>query len=156
MGNSIYLKPSGRFYYAAFFIAFLAVSLALYALAGVLPFNAYQAMFELLVLYFVLSGGAFLYFQQQYVHAEDEMLTVKEGVVTSRMVVIPFNKISEVKTQYGLWDTILGVGTVVIDTAGNSGVQVVFSHVPRDSIIAFLAMFRNYRGPDEAQKKGAQ
>ncbi len=152
MLNSIYLKSSGRRYYVTFFIAFLILSAILLAISPFIPFNVYQLVFALLVLNFAASGAAFLYFQNRYIHVEDEVLTVRQGVLTSKMSVIPFNKIDEIKTQYTLFDRVLGIGTIMIDTAGTSGVEVVFSNVPQESINAFLGLFRQYRQKQEAPK----
>ncbi len=155
MSSSIYLKPSGRVYYASFFIAFLLLSGLLMLAAPFVKFNVYQAMFALLVLNFIASGLAFLYFQQSYIHVEDEIVTVKEGVVLSKMVVIPFNKIDGIKTQYSLIDLLFGLGTIMIDTAGTGAIEVIFSNVPKESIDSFVAMFRNYR-QDQADKSSPE
>ncbi len=152
--NVIYLKPSGRRYYLLFFLAFATISAVLLFATPLFPFNVYQAVFALLVLASIASGVAFLYFQRQYIYVEDEMITVREGIFTSRAMMIPFSNVVEIKTQYTLVDSILGVGTVMIDTAGTAGVEVVFSNIPRQSIINFLSLFRHYKQLGEARKKG--
>lgn len=155
--SSIYLKPSGRFYYIAFFVAFAVLSLILYTISSFiqLQFNIWQAIFMLLLMYFVALGGAFLYFQQSYIHVEDDIMTVREGILFSKVMVIPFSKIKEIKTQYTFIDRLLGVGTVAIDIAETPGMEIVFSHVPKESINSFLSMFRQHKenGKNQAADK---
>lgn len=143
--NSIYLKPSGRIYYASFVLLFILISTLLNAASAFLAFNIYQVMFILLALASFASLIAFLYFQHKYIHVEDEIITVREGIITSKISVIPFNKINEIKTQFSFFDRLLGVGTIMIDTAGTSAVEVVFKNVPKESISAFLGLFRQHR-----------
>lgn len=154
MTNSVYLKPSGRRYYMLIFLAFAALSIALGGLGAFLQFSPWQAIFGLLVLMLAAWGVAFLYFQQQYIHAEDGIITVRRGIITSKMTVIPFNKISEVGTEYGLADRLLGVGKIIIDTAGTDKEEVVFRDIPAQSISTFLALFRQYKGKEEQAQPG--
>lgn len=156
MLTSIYLKPSGRRYYISFFLAFALLSIILFLASPMLKFNVYQLIFALLVLNFFASGIAFLYFQHHYIHVEDEIITVKEGLLMSKMVVIPFDKINEIKTEYSMSDRILGVGTIMLDTAGTGAVEVIFPDVPRESINAFIALFRQYKEKKEAPGEEAK
>ncbi|VVB98372.1 Bacterial PH domain protein [uncultured archaeon] len=144
--NVIYLKPSGRPYYVSLFAAFLALSALLYLVAPLVPqVNVYALMFGLLVLYFAASGVVFLYFQQVYMHVEDETITVKRGIVTSNVSVIPFNKITEVSTRYTLADKLLGLGSVTLEMMGPEEDDVTFKNVPKESITSFLALFKRSR-----------
>lgn len=156
MLTSIYLKPSGRRYYISFFLAFVILSIIIFLASPLLKFNVYQLILALLALNFLASGIAFLHFQHHYIHVEDEIITVKEGLLMSKMVVIPFDKINEIKTEYGMSDRILGVGTIMLDTAGTGAVEVIFSNVPRESINAFIALFRQYKEKKEAPGEEAE
>lgn len=143
---SIYLKPSGRPYYISFFVLFLALCALLYLIGTFVPqVNVYIIMFGLLILYFIASGIAFLYFQQIYMHVEDDTVSVKMGILTSKFSLIPFGKITEVSTQYGIVDRILGLGSVTIEMMGGEADDITFKNIPKDSISAFMGVFKRSR-----------
>lgn len=149
--NSIYLKPSGKIYYVSLFLSFLVLSAIVFLVSPAIPINAPLVVMMLLAVYFIVVGAIMLYYQYAYIHVEDEMITVREGLITSKMFVIPFNKISEIGTKYALIDSLFGVGTVMIDTSGTSGVEIVFRNVPKEKINSFVSIFRRYK--DESGKE---
>lgn len=142
---SIYLKPSGRIYYAVVFAAFLLLSALLFLLEPWLGINAPLGSLWLLVLAFCAWGFVFLYFQYHYIHVEDGTLTVREGLLTRKMVIIPFEKITEIESVRSALEALFGVGTVKIDTSGTSGMEIIFRNVPKESIDSFLGFFRRYQ-----------
>lgn len=149
MDVSIYLKPSGRKYYISFSFAFVLLSAMLFFTAPLFPFNIYLVIFVLFVLDCIIIGSIFLYFQSRYIHIENDIITVKEGLIMSKIAVIPFNKVSEVTTQYTLMDKLLRVGTIMLDTAGTPKVEVSFSNIPCESITAFIGVFKRYKKIDK-------
>ncbi len=146
MDTSLYIQPSARPYCVSFFILFLLLSGLMYVVGQYAPsFNPYLFILAFFALYLIISGAAFLYFKQFYMHIEEDVVTVKQGIITSKVSVIPFNKITEVSTQFTIVDRILGLGTVTLELMGAEQDDIVFAGVPADRIAAFVAVFRRSR-----------
>ncbi|MFX0205198.1 MAG: PH domain-containing protein [Candidatus Hodarchaeota archaeon] len=54
---------------------------------------------------------------------DDTEVIVRKGIINKTVKHIPFRTITNVSSRYGLYDRILGIGTVEIETAGKSGQQ---------------------------------
>jgi len=54
-------------------------------------------------------------------HIEKTEIIVKKGIINKMEKHIPFRTITNVSSRYGVYDRILGIGTVQIETAGKSG-----------------------------------
>lgn len=137
-------------YYIGLFLAFLLLSTILFLLQQFLPFSAPLASLLLLLLTLLGLALTFFYFQFYYIHVEDDIITVREGLVTSKMLVIPFNKITEIETNRTLLESLFGIGTIKINTSGTSGVEIVFKNVPKENIDTFIGIFRRYKTEVEA------
>ncbi len=81
----------------------------------------------------------------------DNEVIVKKGIINRTIKHIPFRTITNVSSRYGVYDRLLGIGTVQIETAGKSGQQTGpeakieginnFTQV-RDLILEALRQFR--------------
>ncbi|MFX0183334.1 MAG: PH domain-containing protein [Candidatus Hodarchaeota archaeon] len=54
---------------------------------------------------------------------DDTEVIVRKGIINKTVKHIPFRTITNVSSRYGIYDRILGIGTVEIETAGKSGQQ---------------------------------
>ncbi|MDD5337630.1 MAG: PH domain-containing protein [Candidatus ainarchaeum sp.] len=153
-----YIRPSGKIYYFLFASAFAVLCALTLLLSAVMEFSPYLIMAVLVAMLAIACAATYTYFQYFYIHVEDEIITVREGAVSSKMVVIPFNKISGVESRRGPLDSIFGLGTLMIDTSGSAGVEVEFRNTPQESISIFMDIFRKYKdgektGPAKEEAK---
>jgi membrane protein YdbS with pleckstrin-like domain len=54
---------------------------------------------------------------------DDTEVIVRKGIINKTVKHIPFRTITNVSSRYGIYDRILGIGTIEIETAGKSGMQ---------------------------------
>ncbi len=153
--SAIFLKPSGRAYYLAFFALFMLFSLLLVFVSNyfALAFNIYQVIVGLMVVYFIASSAIFLYYQCQYIHVEENFITVRQGVISSKVSVVPMSKIVEVAASYSILDRILGIGTIKVDTSGTNTVEIIFRFVPKESIHTFISIFKTKKAEESPAVK---
>lgn len=143
--TTLYLKPSGRFYYWGLVILFIILSTFLVLLAPYLPFNIYKVMFIIGVLFFIIGLLVMIYFQHHHIYVENNLITVKEGILLTKYNIIPFEKITDVKFTYSFIDKLLGVGTIMINTSGTSNYEVVMKYIPKEKLTQFKIIMNNFR-----------
>ncbi|MFA5076854.1 MAG: PH domain-containing protein [Candidatus Micrarchaeia archaeon] len=152
----IYIKPSGKAYYFFFSAAFAVLCALAFLLSGQLQFDPLLPAAALAASLAIACAITYSYFQYFYIHVEDEIVTVREGAVSSKMVVIPFSKISGVESRRNPLDSLFGLGTLVIDTIGSAGVEVEFRNVPQESVDSFMDIFRRHKDAGAARPGSPQ
>ena len=52
---------------------------------------------------------------------DDKEILVKRGVITKKQTHVPFRTLTNISTQVGIFDRLFNIGTIVCETAGQSG-----------------------------------
>lgn len=103
---------------------------------GILLFGSFLGNNILLALAIVWAiaalTGLFAYATHRFkiVEIGENTIKVKTGVFTLRSVVIPYEKITHLRASQSLFQRILNVGNLDIDTAGTPEPEVVVPDIP--------------------------
>lgn len=102
-------------------IAALSLPLALLALIPDLGW-VYLAWFLGITLLWVIPTLALLVPYGRTIHyaLDDREITVRKGLLTKTEKSVPYAKVTNVELKRGIWDRLLGMGTLQIHTAGYS------------------------------------
>jgi len=74
------------------------------------------------------------------VHADKVVLVT--GVIGREERQVPFAKITDITVKQGCIGGILGLGSIFIQTAGSSGVEIVMHGMPKPRVLRDLLMKR--------------
>ncbi len=64
----------------------------------------------------------------------DGGLTVKTGVLSIKTTLISYKQIANLHIKQGLFERIIGVGTVELDTSGTNRVEIIMQSVKKEDI----------------------
>ncbi len=145
----LYVKPTGRLYYAAVILAFLILSTVVVASSlylKVIPFfDAAKVVLGLLVIAVIITAGLIAYFQTAYIKVEDKTVIVKRGVLNVKTMRIPFEKVDSLKTESNVFEILLGIETLMIDTSGTDEIEVIMPNLPKSKVEEFMAYYQRWR-----------
>ena len=114
-----------------FFVREISEEIILYSILG------FVLILLLTLIYSVLSYLRFRF----YIDENKEEFVLEKGVISSEVVSIPYNKIQQVNFKRNLLQRLIGVYSVVIDTAGSKDKEVeikALSKAQADSLGALL------------------
>ncbi len=66
----------------------------------------------------------------QYIEVKDEGITVHKGLLNKKVMYIPYGRITNLRISRGIFERLFKLGSVEIDTAGTSLVEVVMGNIP--------------------------
>ena len=121
------LSPRVKVVWAFDYILFaLAMAVVAYILVSVLQdtFNidAFDLYTSFLIILLILIIPYLIYLQIRYNHTSYTIgstnITIERGVINKRRFVVPFSKIQNINVEYTMLLRLLGIGRVVIETAG--------------------------------------
>jgi putative membrane protein len=72
----------------------------------------------------------YLRYSTTSVEVSDKALVYRTGILTRREITYPFYKISNTRTQVTIGDRIFGTKTLMIDTAGESNLDLTINDLP--------------------------
>ncbi len=151
----LFLKPSGRLYYLAIALTFIIASIFLFVLHYLKVLSVCDLAkleFLFLIISFIIFILAVLYFQTAYMKIEEDTVTVRKGVLIRKTTLIPFRRIDNIKTSSSIFDMLLGLQTIMIDTSGTDQIEVVMPYIPRERVAEFLAYFKRWREEKDETK----
>lgn len=90
-------------------------------IVGNLPTIAFAYFSIALVSMFIIAILADNYYRTMEFQILDNEVIVRKGVINKEVKHIPLRNITNVSSRYGVYDRLLGIGTVEIETAGKSG-----------------------------------
>jgi putative membrane protein len=144
----LFLKPSGRLYYLAIATTFIIASIFLFVLyyMKVFSFCDFAKLeFFSLIISIIIFIIAVLYFQTAYMKIEGDTITVRKGILIRKTTLIPLHRIDNIKTSSSIFDLILGLQTIMIDTSGTDQIEVIMPYIPKEKVIEFLAYFKRWK-----------
>ena len=102
-------------------IAALTLPLALMALIPELGWG-FLLGFLLITLLWVVPALALLvpYYRPIHYTLGERELAVRQGLLTRTVKTVPYDKVTNVELKRGIWDRLLGLGTLLVHTAGYS------------------------------------
>jgi len=56
-------------------------------------------------------------------------VTVKTGLLNTRTIMIPYERMTNVNIKRGIFDRLMGMGTLEIDTAGTAQTEVIMPYM---------------------------
>jgi len=76
---------------------------------------------------------------------EGDTITVRKGILIRKTTLIPLHRIDNIKTSSSIFDLILGLQTIMIDTSGTDQIEVIMPYIPKEKVIEFLAYFKRWK-----------
>ncbi len=64
----------------------------------------------------------------------ESALTVKSGVLSIKTTLISYKQIANLHIKQGLFERIVGVGTVELDTSGTNRVEIIMRNIKKDDL----------------------
>jgi len=154
----------------ALFIIWLLCSLAyLFMPADVTILGLHKMVFPM-ALFFLIAAAAgiplYAWFYLTYDRLTFELaendLVLREGVLTRKSTVIPYEKIEDLSSERTLFERMLGLATIEVETAGRShpGSEMVIPGISnKDELISELLMIVNAKkakAPSEPGKPSSE
>jgi putative membrane protein len=72
----------------------------------------------------------------------EDSLIIKTGILSTKTTVIPYWTITDVDIEQNIVDKILGLGTLSVDTAGTSNVEVVMKNLSYADLKELIEVFK--------------
>lgn len=114
------------------------------------------------VLWLLLIGwrciGPLIRWKTEHFIVTDRRVLTRQGVITHTGIDIPMNRISNVQFRHGLWDRMLGTGTLIIGSASEDPLECHdIPHVQQVHALLYREAFDNdpRRGYDPESRRGA-
>jgi len=98
-----------------------------------------------------ILSGIFLFIKERFVSLEigDHDLVYKKGILFTRTVLVPYEKVTDARYSQGLLERIFGLGTLDVDTAGTSDIAIKMPGVHRKDMEEILGNVRHKPGRGE-------
>src|SRR3989338_1491533 len=112
--------PSGiPLYLKAALIAIILSGLLLYA-REVVEFDPTELIIGLWVVAFIISIATKIAHRFKTLEIDDHNITLKIGILSTKTVVVPFERITNVNVHQSLFQRLVGLGTLSVDTAAGT------------------------------------
>jgi putative membrane protein len=142
MPESLQIRPSLKFVYLGYAIAAL-LALASLILAGSTSNRNYFVILALAAIAATRAAGRHLRLSHIILSIDDGKLRFQHGVLSRSTRTLELSKIQDIRVDQSLGQRFLGLGSISIETAGESG-QLTMAGVdkPQDTADRILAIAR--------------
>lgn len=133
MGQEAF-HPTARAVYIKIFILGLIFTSLAFALQDIISkflVDFLLILWTLLVLVAIISK---IYTKFTTVKIEETGLTITKGILSIKKIFIQYKNISNVRIHQTLFERIIGVGSIGIDTAGTSGTEVIIDYIENEKL----------------------
>ncbi len=100
----------------------------------------------LAALFFILV--AFIRSKFYSIELDDQVITYKGGVLSTRKIIIPYARVTEASFTQTIIQRIFGVGNLNISTAGGGNVAIRMNDVKHSDLVAILGDINTKTGKD--------
>lgn len=152
------ITPSSRVEYLKITLAALFMTLVVHLLEGILKRSFFDILIGIWIvgLLVCILSHIVNYFRSLEITEED--IIFKVGVLNVRSVVVPYEQITNINVKRNLFDRIVQLGTLEIDTSGTHGTEIVMEHIPKKKLEEAVDIIRERRtsvikkGKDDSKK----
>jgi membrane protein YdbS with pleckstrin-like domain len=120
------------------------------ALLGEFSLYPYIAVVMLAILADVLD---YLRYSTTSIEVSDKAVVYRTGILTKKEITYPFHKIANTRTQVTITDRIFGMKTLMIDTAGESNLDLTINDLPAKTCDAIYNEVNGKMGKIKLVKK---
>lgn len=132
-----------------FFIIALVASAIVFFLRGFLGTQLVEILLILLWLIAIFySLMAFLKAKFQTITLDEQTISLRSGVLSTRNIIIPYIKVTEASYTQTLLQRLMGVGNLIIDTAARGDVAIRMHDVRFKDITSILGDINSKTGKD--------
>jgi len=104
------------------------------------------AVIWLVIISFMLV--AFIRSKFYSIELEEQVITYKAGIFSTKKVIIPYSKVTEASFTQTLFQRLFGVGNLNVDTAGGSNVAIHLNDVKQADLKMILGDINKKTGKD--------
>ncbi len=138
------IKMSGRIYYFTFTALFTVLVLISYLsnsprILGVGDFLFYGSLTLLFVLSLIISV---VYTKVNEVEVTSSGVTARKGLLNTKTVFVPYHKVDNVRVNVSLIERIFGLGQLIVDSTGGSGLEIHMSYLPYPFLTKMLIVIK--------------
>jgi membrane protein YdbS with pleckstrin-like domain len=95
----------------------------------------------------------YLRYSTTSIEVSDKALVYRTGILTKKEITYPFHKIANTRTQVTITDRIFGMKTLMIDTAGESNLDLTINDLPAKTCDAIYNEVNGKMGKIKLVKK---
>ena len=111
---------------------------------------------DMLIQAFAISWAVFLFFillafirsKFYTIELEEQSITYKAGILSTRKIIIPYSKVTESSFTQTIFQRLFDVGNLNIDTAGGSDVAIRMNDVKHSDLKIILGDINQKTGKD--------
>jgi putative membrane protein len=95
--------------------------------------------------------SSYISYRSTSIEAAEKGVIFRSGMLSKREVTYPYNKITSTRVDTSLGDRILGLKTLMIDTAGEAGMDLVITDLPAGDCELFYKELNERTSTHKAQ-----
>ncbi|MCK4319883.1 PH domain-containing protein [Candidatus Micrarchaeota archaeon] len=138
------IRMCGRVYYFTFTVLFIVLVLISYLsnsprILGIDNFLFYGSLVLLLIFSLIISV---VYTKVNEIEVTSSGVTARKGLLNTKTVYIPYHKVDNVRVNVSLIERIFGLGQLIVDSTGGSGLEIHMSYLPYPILTKMLVVIK--------------
>lgn len=140
--EEIKVKPSPRVYYLKIILAVIFMTLVLHTLGEIIEMEVFEFMIGVWIIGLLLGVIAYIIAHFKWLEVTEHDVIMRKGVLNVRNVVIPYGQVTNVNVRRTIFDRIMQLGTLEVDTPGTHMTEIIMEYVPKDKLNQIVEMIR--------------
>jgi len=126
---TVIAKPSAKLYHIQIGLAAIVLIAILIITGGFLGNTMIILIGIIIFLALIATVVSTITIKVRTVEIGEYAVTVKTGLLNTRTIMIPYERMTNVNIKRGIFDRLMGMGTLEIDTAGTAQTEVIMPYM---------------------------
>ena len=141
--NNFIVKPSAKVYYLKIILCAAVFTILLLILGTILKFEIILIIpgIWFIAIFCAIAAKIMIHFRS--IEVTDKDITMKIGVLNTKSVVVPYGQITNVNVKRTLFDRVMGLGLIEVDTPGTDVAELTMDYISKNDIYKIREALRN-------------
>lgn len=136
------VRPSPRVYYLKIILAVLVMTTVIYILGTTLEKDLTIGIGIVWGIGIVMGIAATISLYFKSIEISEEDMLMKIGVFNVKNVMVPYKQITNVNIKRTIFDRMVGLGKIEIDTPGTNVAELSMDHIPKKGLNDIMEFLR--------------